>query len=127
MGPILLVILTFNLALAHHLRAIETNSERTVMQQVVTLYEIVYRWQLEESHDGNGSMLSLRFSMIITNNLSEIHRAANNNDKHKMCLEQLLSVVMYVVDCQQQDVIELDGFFHNTSRLILQENCASAA
>jgi hypothetical protein len=37
---------------------------------------------------------------------------------------------MFIVDCrenEEEDSIELEGFFRNTSQLILQENCACAA
>jgi tetratricopeptide (TPR) repeat protein len=125
-GLTLLLILTFNLALAHHLSANEESQlNRPKLQKVLKLYEIAYRWQMEQD---NEQVDSVRFSMIISNNLGETHRAANNQHKHVLCLQHLLSTMMFMVDCHQKvEPFEFDGFIRNTSQLILNGHCAGAA
>mmetsp|Transcript_28031 Transcript_28031/g.65859 ORF Transcript_28031/g.65859 Transcript_28031/m.65859 type:complete len:418 (+) Transcript_28031:290-1543(+) len=49
---------------------------------------------------------SLRFDMIICNNLSEIHRMLQNDSKQEKCLEHLLSLLMVVVDWQRDRTFE---------------------
>lgn len=127
MGLVLPLILTFNLALAHHLEALrEASINRSKLQRVLRLYELAYRWQME----GDDSQVEcIRFSMIIANNLSEVHRAVSNHGKHHACLKHLLSTLMFAIDCNEMDrnAIDMDGFFRNTSELILHSRCAGAA
>jgi hypothetical protein len=138
MGLTLPLIITFNLALAHHLSAIEGCTphtklmvDRKKLKKVLQLYELAYRWQMEEEDE---QFDCIRFTMIISNNLGEIHRAVNNRSKHVKCLQHLLSTMMFLVDCQHissmqtdDDSLELDGFLRNTSQLILLGECAAAA
>jgi hypothetical protein len=126
-GLILPLIIAFNLALAHHLSAIEEKQmDRKKLKKVLRLYELVHGWQMEKN---NEQFDCIRFTMILANNLGEIHRAVNDRSKHVMCLQHLLSTMMFlVVDGQQTDgSLELDGFLRNTSQLILQGRCADAA
>ena len=131
MGMALPLIITFNLALAHHLCAIqnkEIESKSDSMDKLLKLYECAYRMQIQDEDDE--LVHSIQFTMIISNNLSQIHRAANNHAKHLRCLQHLLSTVMFVVDGQQssgKSGLDMDGFLQNASSLILQEQCASAA
>jgi hypothetical protein len=149
MGATLSLIITFNLALAHHLSALSTfavdsddNHKQSSLedreylyckqtcQRILYLYELAYRWQIElDEHrvqklrqvtqqqqqqqlqelnrfswnyettlDLDASpVTSLRFNMIICNNLSQIHRLVQNHSKHRRCLEHLLATIMFVV------------------------------
>jgi hypothetical protein len=58
--------------------------------------------------------------MIVSNNLGEIHRAAGDTDKHTMCLQHLLSTIMYMVDSNLGvlDSNEMDGFYSNVSHVM---------
>lgn len=127
MAVVLPLILTFNLALAHHLNAIESQCvDRSKLQRVLKLYELAYRWQIEEE---DVQAESLRFTMVIANNLGEIHRLVSNREKHQKCLEHLLSTLMFMVDCHEieSNVMDMDGFLRNTAELILNSRCAGAA
>jgi hypothetical protein len=127
MGNVLSLMLTFNLALTHHLEALASTQamSRSKLQRVLRLYELAYRWQIEEE---SIQAESLRFTMVIANNLGEIHRAVSNRDKHQKCLEHLLSTVMFMVDCREtENTMDMDGFLRNTSELILHSHCAGAA
>jgi hypothetical protein len=128
LGMALRVILTFNLALACHLKTIQKTINRTELQKVLRLYELAYTCQIKEQ-ERDEQVCSVRFTIIILNNLGEIHRIAGSRNRYMMCLQQLLSTMMFIVDCREneEDSIELEGFFRNTSQLILQENCACAA
>jgi len=44
----------------------------------------------------------LRFNIIICNNLSQVHMMLQNHEKQKRCLQQLLSMLMYVVDLEHE-------------------------
>jgi hypothetical protein len=127
MGVTLPLILSFNLALAHHLNALDSSSISlmNVLQGILKLYEIAYILHDEEKKQeqergnnqqqaGSSSSSSIGFHMILANNLGEIHRMAGNHLKHATCLQLLLSATMYIVDCGNQNnycSIELEGFF----------------
>jgi tetratricopeptide (TPR) repeat protein len=139
MGITLSLILIFNLALAHHLNVIDTSSSSSSMKsnnlkalhQALQLYELAYQLHvdyIQQSESGsesessyndqyNRSIGSLRFIMIVSNNLGEIHRAAGNIEKHTLCLQHLLSAIMYMVDSNLVvlDSKEMDGFYQNVS------------
>ena len=154
MGKPSTLIIMYNLALAHHLKAIAMNDSQSscsllegysmkVIKQALKLYELTYQLHCEntcelEQHPKlqcnqeesiEQSVTSLRFTMIISNNLGQIHRAAGNTEKHQMCLQHLLSTIMYMVD--SQIIIlhssEMDGFYQNVSPLMVPANCARAA
>ena len=180
MGITLSLIILFNLALAHHLKAISipftvhsskssisksstssstssstvtqnAKSKLQVLQQALQLYELAYQLRVDyiqqsqqdellsisnqSNNDDdndmdisnsadevyNQSMIgSLRFTMIVSNNLGEIHRAAGNTEKHTMCLQHLLSAMMYMVD---SDLLVLEsssmnGFYSNVAPIM---------
>lgn len=87
------------------------------------------------------TMSGILFTMVIANNLAQIHFAVNNITKYYMCLQHLLSTMMFLVDCQQVNamnynadhssaqpsIIELDGFLRNTTCLFLRAQAAAAA
>jgi tetratricopeptide (TPR) repeat protein len=126
MGLILPLMITYNLALAHQLSAMQEKfsslDRRRKLQRSLKLYELAYRWQMEEE------VQSLGFNMILANNLGELHRAADNKLKFEKCMQHLLSTMMYVLVVDDEDeVIEMDGFFQNTSSLFFNGGCAGAA
>jgi hypothetical protein len=121
-GVTLSVIIILNLAMAHHLSAIQQQLCRRRLQKALQLYELAHQLQLEED------ICSPRATLIVANNVGEIHRAVGNHAKHAKCLQHLLSTMMYMIDCRiPASSIELEGFFRNTSQLILHNNCAGAA
>lgn len=176
MGLTLPLILTFNLALAHHFLLLsrrrreqqqpsssstrmkkastrttihddQKKKETRMIQKVLKLYEVTYRWQRRQSCDRQVDCI--RFTLILVNNIAELYRFAGNHVKHNMCLQHLLSTLMFVMMCSrhhgeqrsfgsngssndghrplQITVREVEGFFYNTSKLIMQNQCAGAA
>ena len=104
--------------------AINTNSAGAVIrtlaiQEVLRLYELVYTLQTEliakeQQQQLNNTTTSvvctsksaadpgLRLNIIICNNLSHVHKILQNHGKQKRCLQQLLSMLMYVVDMEHE-------------------------
>jgi tetratricopeptide (TPR) repeat protein len=117
------VILTFNLALAHHFKAIESNS-MDAFERALRLYELVHQIQMQEDVE-----LCFLHSLALANNLGHVHLALNNTHKSKQCFEHLLATLMYFVEggeCEK-DHDTMQGFFKNIIPLILKEKVVAAA
>lgn len=156
MGETFHVVLSFNLALAHHLAWNKTKdtSDSKRLNHVVQLYELAYRLALQIQTNNTihneisreiNEICNMRFTLIIINNLSQIHQALNGEEDYHEVLEGLLSHLMVVATVQQHhsrfvtegraerdDVastaINLDGFFQNVlPLLLLKSNGAGAA
>ncbi|OEU14195.1 hypothetical protein FRACYDRAFT_240728 [Fragilariopsis cylindrus CCMP1102] len=183
MGVTLSIVILFNLALVHHLKAISmieeekednnneiettTSSYSLIMTELyiaTKLYELSYELQCREhvrietipvsnnnvSNNNNyvnnmnkQHLTNLRFLIIITNNLGEIHRVIGNQKKYTMCLQHLLSCIMYIVDNNRNNFdisgskslvhILLDstefveGVIRNISSIVVTTISASAA
>jgi len=150
MGSTLYLIATFNMALAHHLQAIgmgNTERREKIINKTLVLYKLAYKWQMKLIFDTSPSpscstVTSIRFNMIIRNNVSQIYSLVNNHAKHKRCLQHLLSIVMVVMEYRTRPqnnrvsssntkdprYMELDGFLQNVTPLMLQQgHCADAA
>jgi hypothetical protein len=127
MGATLFLIIFFNLALAHHLKALDghyTKKERDVIiRKTLSMYELTQSWQLKllsNEKKGNStsstrasascsSVVSIRLNMIIQNNLSQIHLLINDISKYKRCLQHLLSTVMVVLDYKTRSTNSTDS------------------
>ena len=146
MGVTLSLIIMFNTALAHHLKAIHTpaydiKNRFAALQQALQLYELAYQLHADyiEKHpfcnnDNNSNydqnLVNLRLTMLVMNNLSEIHRIAGNSTKHELCLQHLLSSMMYMSHHCNVVVLspkEIDGFYHNVSPIMMTQVCAAVA
>jgi hypothetical protein len=112
------------------------STARKLLQKALQLYELSYQLIVSDRATGCYFSGSLRLTMIITNNLSEIHRIVGNTKKHTMCLQHLLCAIMYMVDSSvdNDDILnsnELDGFFCNVSPIMSGTNkdnaCAQVA
>jgi len=106
---------------------VPTNSTRVrslALRKVLHLYELTYKLLIEifaneqqyfddtvcTNTNTNANVYTsasiadpgLRFSIIICNNLSQVHKILQNQEKHKECLRKLLSMLMYVVDLERE-------------------------
>ena len=116
------MIIVVNLATAHHLSAIQNQMCRRKLDKALKLYGLAPQPRMGED------VCSPRANISVANNVGEIHRAVGNHSKHTMCLQHLLSTMMFLIDGNIPiSSIELDGFFRNTSQLILHNNRAGAA
>merc|ERR1712172_271912 len=111
-------------------------------QQSLELYELAYQFHQDyvqhqqpyttttnndnnsenenENNEYNCSVASLKFTMIISNNIGEIHHIAGNHIMYKKCLHHLLSLIMYLVDNKVAvlDSSEMNEIFHNVSSIM---------
>lgn len=158
MGGTLFLIIIFNLALAHHLQALGKRRKRdTIVRKTLQLYQLTHKCYLkllgkdsEASRASSisslvscSSVASFRFDMIIQNNISQLHRLVNDQNKYDRCRQHLLSSVMVALDYKNRvksdnnnssstwndpRAMEIEGFLTNTASLILGDTqCAEAA
>jgi len=151
MGSTCFFVIMFNLALANHLKILNTSQpQKDEIQGVVHLYELIFEYwsrlqaDCSVERETDTATSSLRFVMILFNNMSRMYEIICNQTKQKQCLDNLLSIVMITVDCNarmeqlrssnsddngnadgretfQQSI---DGFLTN---VIPPEQCAQAA
>jgi len=155
LGQTLPLVIVFNLALAYHLNAISQDDAKTTtttnnprsrehdLENILHLYKMAYHWHMEQEREQFSShssgLSSLKFIMILANNLAQIHLAVQSMPKYHLCLQHLLSTMMFMVDGLQfvpharpfSDTLfppaELDGFLRNASCLFLHDRAAPAA
>jgi hypothetical protein len=125
MGLVLPKVITFNLALAHQLKALNDNDNNR-FKVVSRLYQLVYNNEIK-----NKNKASLFIALVAANNLSDIHRRLHNKLKHEHCLRFVLSAVMLLgydsAGKRKYYNVELKGFFRNAASLILKPTCAAVA
>merc|ERR1712238_331457 len=95
MGSTLTYIIAFNLAIAHHLTAMEmaNNDEEKKKEKTINtalqFYELAYECNLTNT-------CSIRFDMIICNNLSHIYRHQEQQQQQQTTAQQQQHVVVEV-------------------------------
>jgi hypothetical protein len=119
----LTVILIFNMALSHHLKAMnsnETPSNRSSdLQRAFALYKLSCKTQVHQ-----GVELSDIHAMAHVNNLGQIVAASGKNDIARQFFQRLLSQLILYMECTEQEERprrEVEGFIQNTSQLILHD------
>jgi tetratricopeptide (TPR) repeat protein len=116
-------ILLYNLALSHHLSALESNNSRKRLRKALSLYELAYTLQMTEN-----VQLTVLQTMAIVNNLGQIHTALENEAKSKQCFQHLLSTIVFLNDCGERESVEqMDGFVSNVMPLILKGSASASA
>lgn len=141
----------------------QTNTMAKMITKALQLYELSNNWhsRISESRphvghecDANGGLSSIRFRMILSNNLSHAHCLSKNHTKQRRFLENLLSTVMVAVEYQTRNdnnsstndnsnnwrddsessshdenlsTGNVEGFLMNASVLFLNRFCADAA
>ncbi|OEU06953.1 hypothetical protein FRACYDRAFT_252585 [Fragilariopsis cylindrus CCMP1102] len=110
MGSTLSLIITFNLAIAHHLKAIASSSsdkgsDARIVDNALRFYELANEYhQRLQPHNRK----SLRLDMIVYNNLSNIYRyhkqgqLQQHEERYQQCLDRLHSTIMLAVDHNKQ-------------------------
>jgi hypothetical protein len=125
------IVIIFNDAIAHHHWALETMVRRgdnkkalkkkTLYSRAAKLYEI----GLAMAQGAEMCSPSSLFVLATFNNMALVYKAMNANDLANQRLEQLLATLIVAIDCG--DRVKFDGFFANTSCLILSAAPAAAA
>jgi len=139
----------------------QTSIRTKTVTKALQLYELSNNWHSRISasrpHGGHeceakGGLSSIRFRMILSNNLSHLHCLSRNHTKHRQCLENLLSTVMVAVEYQTRNenstndnsstwgddsesssrdedltTSNVEGFLMTASPLFLNGFCADAA
>ena len=106
MGSSCFFIIMFNLALATHLKLLNSTVKATKdeIEAALNLYELVFEYWSRLQADSNSERAkniasnSLRFIMILFNNMSQMYRMVNNSTKQEQCLQNLMSILMVVVE-----------------------------
>ena len=108
--------LLFNLALTHHLDSIckVTSSTKGItqsrlhhhyMQQLesaLSLYELAFTLQVHDE-----TSINVLHACAVMNNIGHIQRRLNNEEKAKLCFQQLLSMLMVIVGQSIYDFTEV--------------------
>lgn len=118
------VILVFNMALSHHLRAIDTENDNPKrLKGALKLYELGFSMQLKGE-----VRLSMTHTLALVNNCSQVYKKQGKDRKAAKFLKHLLATLMIMVETGEIDEIdEIDGFMGNTSSLILVDRKFAAA
>jgi hypothetical protein len=129
----------YNLALAHHLKSVELaaccssdpskkllNLRQVYLCKALSLYEHSHLLLMRQSVNIGVPVIH---SMALVSNLSQIHHALGDHDKAEMCMQYLLSTIMYVIDCGKVDALgnSMDGFLSMILPLISGDVPAPAA
>lgn len=127
------IVCLFNLALSHHLWALEDRrisgckeGARPRLAAAARLYELSYNL-LMQAEDMEMAPI---FALAIVNNLWQIFTTSEDHTKAELCLEHLLSSLMLFYDrddirTQLMDCI--DGFISNVMRLLLKDTRTAPA
>jgi hypothetical protein len=122
---IISVIVIFNMALCHHLIAIEANPGNYInrLKGALKLYELGFCMQMKgDIH------MDMTFALAMVNNCAQIYKAMNRKSKARKFSKHMLSFLMMMIENGEAETVdELDGFLWNASRLILKKNVAQAA
>lgn len=112
--------ITFNLALANHHNALQTN-DTEMFRTAARLYE--YGFGLERIR--GKFFVSPFFLVTVLNNLGQIYRSVDDVDRSEKCFRQLLSTLLYLTQIKGANPKYLEIFFGNTSCYL--SRCAGAA
>ena len=121
------VAVIFNLALAHHVFAMETDNPEIaeqLLRKAAKLYELGYNLQRAPAMNSNSSSV---FAMAAINNLGQIYERLGERDRARRLFTHLLSTLMMLIDCRQVNVSQFECFFRSTSHLIFQYGDSAAA
>lgn len=147
-GETLVFIIIFNLALAHHLEARlataqrRTNECQTIAEKARLLYELAHNGYTnhcngdptqEDATTYSDDDVSIRFILIIQNNLCQLFRLVKNHQTYELFRQHLVSTVMAVIEYNTRVTSrplpsDMGGFLNNIASLVLGETaCAEAA
>eukprot|EP00980_Cylindrotheca_fusiformis_P031531 scaffold26503_cov127-Cylindrotheca_fusiformis.AAC.1 len=119
------LIIVFNLALCHHLMALEKDCKEreSRLHAALKLYELGISMHME----GN-IVVDMTYALAMVNNCAQIFRSLNHPRKAKRFMAHMLSSLMIMIEYGETNVLdEFDGFLQNASNLILRKETAPAA
>lgn len=126
MGPVLSLIIAFNLGLAMHLRAMKEGEEgtlnaitrrRVLLERSLRLYEVASKFMIQyfngRDQSGKSKESGVQFKIVLYNNICNVYRHLNGNKDgisctpaihdpsiyaHNKYQEELLSAMMFVLE-----------------------------
>jgi hypothetical protein len=126
----------FNIALCHHLIALEMSEQQPNdliygkhrikrLRGALKLYELGFHMHSKKGVEG----MSMNFALALINNCANIYETLGSTSKAQRFYNHMLSSLMMMIDGgEAEKVDELDGYLRNASRFILgSENVAAAA
>jgi hypothetical protein len=118
----LTIIIIFNLGLTHHMIGLQQGPDSSTgssnLRKAFTLYMLSCKMQFQED-----VQLSDLYTMAHLNNLGQIHAAHGNQGMAEKHFSRLLQHLLLYKECSKEDERshqELEGFFRNTTWLILR-------
>ena len=122
-------IIVYNLGLAHHLQGLKSPSSKkcaSLLYKAQRLYENSNMLLMKNSEILNFDPLN---TMAILCNLGHIHSVLGSEETAQLCYQNLLSVLLYLVDCGHTSNTQypLEGFFLNIMPIIAKPQGAPAA
>jgi hypothetical protein len=151
MGSVLFLIILFNLALAHHLKATAMSAVRkpspshskglaNAIDKSLMLYQLVveywsklqrrmeentYEQSLSSMGNKTNNYSSIWFRMILHNNLGQIYNWTEKPTKETECLNDLLSTVLLATDqCIQHGQVSMPKSFQRDMEGFLSNTAA---
>lgn len=120
--------LIFNIALCHHLIALDINSNQKHnikrFKGALKLYELAFHMHSKKGVDE----MSISFALSLVNNCAQIWEVLGNTSKAQRFYNHMLSSLMMMIDGgEAEKVDQLEGYLLNASRLILGQNVIAAA
>jgi tetratricopeptide (TPR) repeat protein len=123
---VLSVIIVFNLALVHHLSGLEEDpsSGAAKLDKAASLYTLAQRMLTEQVLDHTVLFIIL----VTTNNMGQIRQTHGQSEVADACFQKVLSILLYMSDNRREnDNFSLEGFFHNTTYLVLKKSQTARA
>mmetsp|Transcript_19444 Transcript_19444/g.45251 ORF Transcript_19444/g.45251 Transcript_19444/m.45251 type:complete len:251 (+) Transcript_19444:317-1069(+) len=120
------IIMTYNLALAHHLDGLETDEEGEVLMKSLELYGMTLDLLLRDQSFKHNTVI---FTTAILNNMGQIHYLLGNEQLSTKFFKRMLSIIMIELASNRKEELEnhLDGFFYNINQFIYKKPSAPAA
>jgi tetratricopeptide (TPR) repeat protein len=115
-------IMMFNMALSHHLSALQHHKNATQLRAALMLYGNAYVLLQNEQVD-----ICVLYNLALSNNLGQVLKAMKQQPQARQCFEQLLSILLCLVEyCDDEEKARLEGFFRSASPCILGSNTKAA-
>jgi hypothetical protein len=102
------------------------NLRRVYLRKALSLYEHSHHILMKQSINVGVPVIH---SMALVSNLGQIHHSLGDHHKAEMCMQYLLSTMMYVIDNDKVHTLgnSMDGFFNMILPLIAKDDPAAAA
>jgi hypothetical protein len=116
------VVAMYNLALASHLHALESNDSE-ILRQAQKLYEFAFQMHLDEACD-----VTLLFSLAVMNNLALIYHARGYEERSKSCFSKMLTAMMYLQESDEaKSIRQWEDLFSNVMDMMFKEQVVAAS